>query len=200
MDIKRRIHFAHALVSIFGNSSMQVSERVSLNKFHFMHEYRDISVWIIVLAFDRKILSKRGRKKGMEPQREVGGEVRGCERVRKCGRKWNVLFGRTGGDSVGWRVCVHPNLCDFNAALHCSPTLQALPKSDVLEGSRKGGRMKEKWWSEQKTGKKWVQKNGRRRRKIQEMATRKENKEMERERAANEVKAWRCGQSEKCKK
>lgn len=44
MDIKRRIHFAHALVSIFGNSSMQVSERVSLNKFHFMHEYRDISV------------------------------------------------------------------------------------------------------------------------------------------------------------
>lgn len=34
-----------------------------------------------------------------------------------------------------------------------------------------------------------MQKNGRRRRKIQEMATRKENKEMERERATNEVKA-----------
>lgn len=151
MDIKRRIHFAHALVSIFGNSSMQVSERVSLNKFHFMHEYRDISVWIIVLAFDRKILSKRGRKKGMEPQREVGGEVRGCNRVRKCGRKWNVLFGRTGGDSVGWRVCVHPNLCTA-ARFQCSPTLQALPKSDVLEGSRKGGRMKEKMmvWAEER--------------------------------------------------
>ena len=41
---KRRIYFVHILVSIFGNSSMQVSERVSLNKFHFMHEYRDISV------------------------------------------------------------------------------------------------------------------------------------------------------------
>lgn len=33
-----------ALVSIFGDGSVQVSERVSLNKFHFMHEYRDISV------------------------------------------------------------------------------------------------------------------------------------------------------------
>lgn len=33
-----------------------------------------------------------------------------------------------------------------------------------------------------------MQKNDRRRRKIQEMGTRKENKEMERERAANEVK------------
>lgn len=31
-----------------------------------------------------------------------------------------------------------------------------------------------------------MQKNGRRRRKIQEMATRKENKEMERERATND--------------
>lgn len=198
MDIKRRIHFAHTLVSIFGNSSMQVSERVSLNKFHFMHEYRDISVWIIVLAFDRKILSKRGREKKAWSHRERWGERFGVA------REWgsvagNVLFGRTGGDSVGWRVCVHPNLCTA-ARFQCSPTLQALPKSDVLEESRKGGRMKEKWWSEQKRGKKWVQKNGRRRRKIQEMATRKENKEMERERATNEVKAWRCGQSEKCKK
>lgn len=42
--VKRRIYFVHTLVSILGNSSMQVSERVSLNKFHFMHEYRSISV------------------------------------------------------------------------------------------------------------------------------------------------------------
>lgn len=36
-----------------------------------------------------------------------------------------------------------PNLCTA-ARFQCSPTLQALPKTDVLEGSRKGGRMKEK--------------------------------------------------------
>lgn len=37
-------HFVHTLVSIFGNSSMQVSECVCMNKLHFMHEYGDISV------------------------------------------------------------------------------------------------------------------------------------------------------------
>lgn len=34
----------HILVIRFGGSSREVSERVSLNKFHFMHEYRGISV------------------------------------------------------------------------------------------------------------------------------------------------------------
>lgn len=43
----------------------------------------------------------------------------------------------------GGVACVHPNLCTA-ARFQCSPTLQALPKSNVLEGSRKGGRMKEK--------------------------------------------------------
>lgn len=85
---------------------------------------------------------------------------------------------------------------DFNAALHCRLCQRAM----FWRGQGREEGWRKKWWSEQKRGKKWVQKNGRRRRKIQEMATRKENKEMERERATNEVKAWRCGQSEKCKK
>lgn len=42
--VERRKYFVHTLVSTFGNSSMQVSECVSLNRFHFMHEYRSISL------------------------------------------------------------------------------------------------------------------------------------------------------------
>lgn len=74
--VKGRTHFVHTLVSIFGNSSMQVSECVSMNKPHFMHEYRDISVWIIVLAFDRKLQSRREREREREEstgQREKEG-------------------------------------------------------------------------------------------------------------------------------
>lgn len=41
---KKKERVVHTPVSIFGDWSVQVSERVSWNKFHFMHEYRDISV------------------------------------------------------------------------------------------------------------------------------------------------------------
>lgn len=41
---ERRIHSVHTHVGIFGDWSVQVNERVSMNTFHFMHEYRDSSL------------------------------------------------------------------------------------------------------------------------------------------------------------
>lgn len=98
---KRRIYFLCTLVSIFANSSMQVSEHVSLNKFHFMHEYRGISVWIIVLAFDRKIQSKVEKETEAWSQREEGVQVRGCRQSEEVWPEmkcviWEKCWGATG--------------------------------------------------------------------------------------------------------
>lgn len=41
---ERGIYSVHTHVGIFGDWSVQVNERVSMNTFHFMHEYRDSSL------------------------------------------------------------------------------------------------------------------------------------------------------------
>lgn len=59
---------------------MQVSECASMNKLHFLHEYRDISAWIIVLAFDGNIQKATWAQARETSQRGAG--VRGWRGVR----------------------------------------------------------------------------------------------------------------------
>lgn len=82
------------LGGIFGDWSVQVNELVSMNAFHFMHEYRDSSLWIIVLAFDRKYRGGRKHENGVWGQKEM-----------KCAI-WVKCWG--GG---GIRSCFPPSLC-----------------------------------------------------------------------------------------